>query len=123
MASDWEVFASMLVNDLGRKLVAGIDRANHEVKSAKRGGSYEYQYHKDTGREKLIRNGEVGHLFFDYLNNLRDVDLRYLHGSQLGAYFPRWLGEFPDPYDGQRFRRSGGVRHGSEAYAARRDSQ
>ena len=35
MSSDWEVFASMLVNDLGRKFGAGIDLANYEVKSAK----------------------------------------------------------------------------------------
>jgi hypothetical protein len=67
MPSDWEVFASMLVNDLGSKLGAGIDLLNHEVKSAKRGASYEYQYHKNTGRENLARHPEVGHLFFDSL--------------------------------------------------------
>jgi hypothetical protein len=33
MSSDWEVFASMLVNDLGRKLGAGIDLINYEVKA------------------------------------------------------------------------------------------
>ena len=49
MSSDWEVFASMLVKDLGRKFGAGIDLANYEVKSAKQGASYEYQYHKNTG--------------------------------------------------------------------------
>src|ERR1035438_4297004 len=43
MSSDWEVFASMLVNDFGSKLSAGIDLANNEVKSAKQGGSYEYR--------------------------------------------------------------------------------
>ena len=59
MSSDWEVFASMLVNDLGRKFGAGIDLANYEVKSAKRGGSYEYQYHKNTGLQKLARDIEV----------------------------------------------------------------
>ena len=105
MSSDWEVFASMLVNDLGRKFGAGIDLANYEVKSAKRGGSYEYQYHKNTGREKLARDIEVGHLFFDYFDNLKEVDLRYLHGSQLVDFFGKWLDEYPDPYR-QRYRKN-----------------
>jgi hypothetical protein len=39
MSSDWEVFASILVKDLGRKLAGGIDLSNNEVKSAADGGS------------------------------------------------------------------------------------
>jgi hypothetical protein len=105
MSSDWEVFASILVKDLGRKLGAGIDLANYEVKSAKRGGSYEYQYHKNTGMEKLSKDMEVGHLFFDYFDNLREVDLRYLHGSDLSAYFGKWRDAYPDPYP-QRYRKN-----------------
>lgn len=105
MSSDWEVFASMLVKDLGRKFGAGIDLTNHEVKSAKRGSSYEYQYHKDSGRAKLAKDIEVGHLFFDYDNNLRDVDLRYSHGSEMRQFFEVWLREFPEPYR-QRYRKN-----------------
>ena len=105
MSSDWEVFASMLVNDLGRKFGAGIDLANYEVKSAKRGGSYEYQYHKNTGREKLAKDSQVGHLFFDYFNNLKEVDLRYVHGSELRHFFMKWQDEYPDPYM-QRYRKN-----------------
>jgi len=106
MPSDWEVFASMLVNDLGRKFGAGIDLTNYEVKSAKRGGSYEYQYHKNTGREKLVKDMEVGHLFFDYFDNLKQVDLRYSHGVSLKQqFFENWLSNFPDPYQ-QRYRKS-----------------
>lgn len=105
MSSDWEVFASMLVRDLGRKFGAGIDLTNHEVKSAKRGSSYEYQYHKNTGRAKLVRDMEVGHLFFDYFDNLNEVDLRYSHGSELKQFFGKWLNDFPDPY-GQRYRKN-----------------
>lgn len=33
-SSDWEVFASILVNDVGKKLAAGVDLSRHEVKSA-----------------------------------------------------------------------------------------
>jgi hypothetical protein len=105
MSSDWEVFASMLVNDLGRKFGAGIDLANYEVKSSKRGASYEYQYHKNTGLEKLTKDMAVGHLFFEYFDNLRDVHLRYLHGSQLTSYFGKWLDEYPNPYP-QRYRKN-----------------
>lgn len=97
-------FASMLVRDLGRKLGAGIDLANYEVKSAKRPGSYEYQYHKKTGREKLASDAQVGHLFFDYPENLSEVDLRYLHGSAMAEFFGKWLEEYPDPYP-QRYRK------------------
>lgn len=105
MSSDWEVFASMLVKDLGRKFGGGIDLANYEVKSAKRRGSYEYQYHRNTGREKLGKDMQAGHLFFEYSDNLREVDLRYLHGSQLKEFFATWLDEFPDPYQ-QRYRKN-----------------
>jgi hypothetical protein len=104
MSSDWEVFASMLVKDLGRKFGAGVDLVNFEVKSAKTGGSYEYQYHKLTGREKLAKDALVGHLFFEYSDSLDRVDLRYLHGSDLVSFFEKWLNEFPDPYQ-QRYRK------------------
>lgn len=104
-SSDWEVFASMLVNDVGRKFGAGIDLENNEVKSAKRGASYEYQYHRNTGLEKLRKDMTVGHLFFEYFDNLREVHLRYLHGSQMSMYFERWLDSYPDPYP-QRYRKN-----------------
>jgi len=60
MHSDWVVFASIFVRNLGKKLAAGIDLSHHEVKSAFKGGIYEYQYHKDSGKEKLNRDEEVG---------------------------------------------------------------
>ena len=105
MSSDWEVFASMLVKDLGRKLGAGIDLANYEVKSAKQGASYEYQYHRNTGLDKLAKDAKVGHLFFEYFENLKEVHLRYLHGSKMGQFFKKWKEEYPDPYP-QRYRKN-----------------
>lgn len=106
MSSDWEVFASILVKDLGKKLAAGIDLSQYEVKSATDGGSYEYQYHKNTGKKKLQKDMEVGHLFFDHRNNLRNVDLRYVHGSSMKEeFFKRWLTNYPDPYP-QRYRKN-----------------
>ncbi len=105
MSSDWEVFASILVRDVGKKLAAGVDLSQHEVKSAFNGGSYEYQYHKDTGKEKLRTDAKVGHLFFDHRNDLGHVDLRYAHGSDMKEFFRKWIEEYPDPYP-QRYRKN-----------------
>ncbi|HTW58146.1 MAG TPA: hypothetical protein VMD99_08450 [Terriglobales bacterium] len=96
--SDWEVFASILVNDVGTKLTKGVDLSGNEVKSAEKGGSYEYQYHKSTGRQKLKDDMRVGHLFFDHRDYLRSVNLRYSSGADLSQFFRKWLEEFPDPY-------------------------
>lgn len=105
MPSDWEVFASILLKDVGQKLSAGIDLTNYEVKSAVEGSSYEYQYHKNTGKQKLAGDLKVGHLFFAHADNLRRVNLRYAHGSQMNAFFGKWFDEYPDPYP-QRYRKS-----------------
>jgi hypothetical protein len=105
MSSDWEVFASILVRDLGKKLAAGIDLSQNEVKSAFNGGSYEYQYHRNTGQKKLRSDMKVGHLFFDHRDDLRHVDLRYAHGRQMKIFFQKWLDDYPDPYP-QRYRKN-----------------
>lgn len=84
----------------------GVDLSNHEVKSAENGGSYEYQYHKLTGKEKLRFDMQKGHLFFDHSNHLRNVDLRYASGDQLAEFFRVWLDDYPDPYPGQRHRKN-----------------
>jgi len=105
MPSDWEVFASILLRDPGKKRAAGIDLSQYEVKSAVNGASYEYQYHKNTGKEKLRKDMEAGHLFFDHRNNLRHVDLRYAHGSSMMEFFKKWLRDYPDPYP-QRYRKN-----------------
>jgi hypothetical protein len=80
------------------------------VKSAKTGSAYEYQYHKNSGREKLIKDSTVGHLFFEYSDNLKRVELRFMHGSELSReYFGKWLDAFPtkpEDYKGQRFRKN-----------------
>lgn len=105
-SSDWEVFASMLVNDLGTKAGSGIDLSQFEVKSAISGSSFEYQYHKETGKQKLKKDMAVGHLFFSHEDNLRHVEVRYVHGvSAKKDFFAQWLADYPDPYP-QRYRKS-----------------
>lgn len=106
ISSDWEVFASILVKDVGNKLGKGVDLSEHEVKSAENGGAYEYQYHKDSGRQKLREDAEVAHLFFDHSDNLRKVELRFVEGRKMrDEFFAKWLREFPEPYQ-QRYRKS-----------------
>lgn len=105
LSSDWEVFASILVKDVGTKLSKGVDLSKFEVKSAENGGSYEYQYHKNTGRQKLMDDMDVGHLLFDHKDNLRVVDLRYASGVALSEFFKDWLKDYPDPYP-QRYRKN-----------------
>jgi hypothetical protein len=91
---------------VGKKLGKGVDLSEHEVKSAENGGAYEYQYHKDSGRQKLRDDAEVAHLFFAHSDNLRNVELRYVDGHKLNAvFFAKWLRAFPEPYQ-QRYRRS-----------------
>lgn len=106
IASDWEVFASILVRDVGTKLGKGIDLKGNEVKSAENGGSYEYQYHKVSGMQKLRDDMEVGHLFFAHSDNLRLVELRYVSGKKASEHFRVWLREYPKKYDKQRHRKS-----------------
>ncbi len=48
---------------------------------------------------------EVGHLFFDHRNSLRQVDLRYAHSSSMKQFFAKWLEDYPDPYP-QRYRKN-----------------
>jgi hypothetical protein len=103
--SDWEVFASLLVNKKGHGGVSGVDLNGFEVKSAANDASYEYQYHKKTGKAKLRGDMNAGHLFFNHSNFLNRVELRYLHGTDAKAYFAEWLKNYPNPYP-QRYRNS-----------------
>lgn len=104
MSSDWEVLASILVDDLGTKLGRGVDLAGYEVKSASRLGGFEYQYHKNTGKSKLKKDIKVGHLFFSHWDDLDRVEVRYIHGSAAKKkYFNKWLAKYPKPYP-QRYR-------------------
>ena len=106
ISSDWEVFASILVKDVGKKLGKGVDLSQHEVKSAENGRAYEYQYHKATGKQKLREDSEVAHLFFAHSDNLKNVELRLVEGRKLNeAFFAKWLRQFPDPYP-QRYRKA-----------------
>lgn len=51
-SKDWEVFAAILMGDRASP-GNGADLENYEVKSALIGNSFEYQYHRNRGLEKL----------------------------------------------------------------------
>ena len=107
MSEDWEIFASILVRDTGARSASGLDLEGFEVKSALEGGSFEYQYHKHSWREKLDADRRAGHIFISHRDELRHVDVRYCDGEKLSDFFDKW--ELEEPYakdTQQRFRRS-----------------
>lgn len=101
--SDWEVFASLLVDRKGHGGVSGVDLGGFEVKSAMNDSGYEYQYHKETGKAKLHEDMQSGHLFFNHSDFLNRVELRFVSGAKAKVHFAKWLKNYPDPYP-QRYR-------------------
>lgn len=108
MSEDWEIFAALLLRRTGSGSQAGVDLSDIEVKSARDGGSFEYQYHRDSWQEKFKSDRAAGHIFISHRQELRHVDVRYVDGSDLSQrFFDTW--EADDPYSDeaqQRFRRS-----------------
>ena len=107
MSEDWELFASILVRNRGVSTQGGLDLEGYEVKSATYGSAFEYQYHRNSWREKLAADRTAGHLFISHRDLLRLVEVRYCAGSDLLGFFDAWEAERPYSDPGQqRFRRS-----------------
>jgi DNA-directed RNA polymerase alpha subunit len=95
----WEAFGAVLTERSGSGLT-GADLLGWEVKSAKMGGSFEYQYHLNTGATKLKEDCEVNHLFCTYSENYKDVSVRVMRGSDLAEkYFKSWEPDYLKNYD------------------------
>lgn len=95
----WELFCSILTGSKGTGGI-GVDLKGWEVKSAKNGGSYEYQYHLNTGVEKLIDDAQANHLFCSYSESYSDVNVRAINGSVLAPlYFNQWEPDYRKNYD------------------------
>lgn len=110
----WELFGAILTGKKG-KGATGADLIGWEVKSAKTGCSFEYQYHLNTGIGKLHEDCTVNHLFCSYSSTYEDVHVRVAKGVDLAAdYFDRWKPGYQLNYNSsvpsnerrQRFRRS-----------------
>ena len=103
MSEDWELFASILFRDRGVPTPGGLDLQGYEVKSAIHGSSFEYQYHRNSWREKLDADRTAGHIFISHRDWLRLVEVRYCEGSALREFFDAWEAE--RPYSDERRQR------------------
>lgn len=110
----WELFGALLT-ERSRISSIGADLQGWEIKSAKEGGSYEYQYHLNTGASKLKEDCEVNHLFCRYSETYKDVVVKTIQGKNLAAeFFDIWEPQYTKNYDvsidkaqrRQRFRKS-----------------
>lgn len=110
----WELFGAILTDRAGTGNT-GADLHGWEVKSAKDGGSYEYQYHLNTGLHKLEDDCRVNHLFCRYSETYADVTVYVMRGPLLaGPYFENWRPMYIQNYNSsvpssqrrQRFRKS-----------------
>ena len=107
-SKDWEVFAAILMGDRASP-GDGADLENYEVKSALIGNSFEYQYHRNRGLEKLQDERAVDYLFVSRSNTYRDVEVWLIDRAELLTTFDKWLPELQENYrtaSRQRFRRS-----------------
>jgi hypothetical protein len=106
-SNDWEVFGAILLKDKA-KPGDGSDLEMHEIKSAIVGNSFEYQYHKNHGLDKLQEDTTVSHVFISYSRGYGDIEVRFLEGSQLASIFNEWRPEYIKNYQEgrQRFRKS-----------------
>jgi hypothetical protein len=105
-SNDWELFAAILLDEQKKK--QGSDLEGHEIKSAKTGNSFEYQYHKKTGLKKLSEDERVKHIFISYENKYKDIVVREMCGKTLTQKISSWREGFLVNYEGekQRFRKS-----------------
>lgn len=107
--SDWELFGAILMRDQKNPSNSGADLMHHEVKSAGIGSSFEYQYHRNHGIDKLRDEANVDHLFFSYGDNYQNLDARLVYAHLLAPIFELWLPLLERNYsldDKQRFRKS-----------------
>lgn len=114
----WELFGALITGRPGNG-ITGADLIGWEVKSAKFGGSFEYQYHLNTGANKLKEDCIVNHLFCSYSETYKDVVVQAMRGNTLQKkYFKAWEPQYASNYDAkipsdkrrQRFRKS--ISHG-----------
>ena len=94
----WELFGAVLTERSGSGLT-GADLNGWEVKSAKVGGSFEYQYHLNTGATKLKEDCEVNHLFCIYSETYKNVVVRAIRGANLAnIFFKTWEPDYLKNY-------------------------
>ena len=85
----------------------GSDLQTYEIKSAKQGSGFEYQYHKNSGAGKLDEESGVDHIYIVYAPDYQDVTVRLLSGSALAEKVAIWRKGYDANYEAgkQRYRR------------------
>lgn len=114
----WELFGSILTGQKGRR-GNGADLDGIEIKSAIEGSSFEYQYHLNTGLDKLKEDQVVDHLFCSYAPDYQSFRVYFATGKLLSPFFSDWIPQYLKNYNKtedatsveaserrQRFRRS-----------------
>jgi len=109
----WELFAAILTGRSGNG-ATGLDLDGWEVKSSKDQCAFEYQYHRNTGLEKMMGEYTANHLFISYSETYDDVSVRVIDGRVLAKkFFKCWKPEYMENYrleesssGRQRFRKS-----------------
>ena len=107
MSEDWEVFAAILFKVVSSASRAGPDLGEYEVKSAIDSNAFEYQYHRNSWKEKLDADRRAGHVFIWHRDELSWIEVWFCEGSDLDEHFDSW--EKDRPYsrpEQQRFRRN-----------------
>lgn len=114
----WELFGSILTGQKG-KSGYGADLEGIEIKSAIAGSSFEYQYHLNTGLDKLKEDQIVDHCFCSYATDYQSFHVYFVEGKLLSPFFSNWIPQYLKNYNKsenatsveaserrQRFRRS-----------------
>lgn len=105
----WELFGSILTGDRA-KGGYGSDLEHYEIKSSIDGGSFEYQYHLNGGKQKLLDDMVVDHLFISYSADYSTIEVRFIEGVKLKPIFKSWMPGLVKNYSGknrkQRYRKS-----------------
>ena len=114
----WELFGSILTGRKG-KSGYGADLEGIEIKSAIAGSSFEYQYHLNTGLDKLKEDQIVDHFFCSYSTDYQSFQVYFASGKSVTPFFKKWIPEYLKNYNKlgaadsldasarrQRFRRS-----------------
>lgn len=110
----WEAFGAALTGQRGTGH-KGADLQGWEVKSAVVEGSFEYQYHLNTGASKLDEDCSVTHLFCAYSRDYKSVSVWAIPGCELAdTFFDAWRPQYGNNYSAtapaserrQRFRKN-----------------
>lgn len=94
----WELFGSILTGRSG-KSGYGADLDGIEVKSAIAGSSFEYQYHLNTGLEKLKEDQIVDHIFCSYSADYQSFQVYHVKGKVASPLFLKWIPQYLKNYN------------------------